>query len=434
VVSYINIPIGIPLDSIEKAADGEVRHSLVVEPFQKSLNGGSAPPSCGEDVGYSIERGPLSLSGADNMIVTSVDLRYWLKGRKQAPCPGASIIASCGTDGEAPRIANVGIESEFTISPSLAPSVRSTLRPATAGNRCILQPAGVDVTDALMTGFNTTLGQMLPELDKRMSSALDLRTRMQAAWERMSEPREVRPGVWLAWNPEGFGLMPVTVSDGSLRTGIQLRVRPVIGAGEKPIVNPKPLPLAYAATQDDAFRLQIPVDVSEAFVQARLDKALDIDKGGMLLTMDKYKVRITSADVTGEGSQILIKARFTGDFSGTIDLAGTPYYDPETRALSFPDLDYILDSDQFLLKSASFVAHSQVRDRLRQQFTIELGDRISQLKGGLEELLNRRQGNVLLHGKVEDLSLLAISRHANDAVFTAYLAARGSISADIDAP
>ena len=174
--------------------------------------------------------------------------------------------------------------------------------------------------------------------------------------------------------------------------------------------------------------------MQEAFVQARLDKALDIDNGGMLLTMNKYKVHITSADITGEGTQILIKARFTGDFSGTIDLAGTPYYDPGTRALSFPDLDYTLDSDQFLLKSASFVARSQIRDRLRGQFTIELGERIDQLKGGLEELLNRSNGNVQLHGKVEELSLLGVSRHTNDVVFTAFLAARGKVSAEIEAP
>ena len=47
----------------------------------------------------------------------------------------------------------------------------------------------------------------------------------------MSEPREVRPQVWLTWNPEALGIVPVTVADGVLRTGLQLRVRPVIVAG-----------------------------------------------------------------------------------------------------------------------------------------------------------------------------------------------------------
>ena len=67
----------------------------------------------------------------------------------------------------------------------------------------------------------------------------------------------------------------------------------------------------------------------------------------MVTHVEKYWCpSFTSADITGEGTQSPIKARFAGDFSGTIDLAGTPYYDPGTRALSFPDLDYTLDSDQ----------------------------------------------------------------------------------------
>ena len=303
VVSYVNVPITIPLDAIEKSADAEVPRLYGVAPFQKALHGGAASPACGEDVGYSIERGPISLSGTDKAIVTSVDLSYWLKARKQLPCPGTTIDTSCGSDGAPPATASVGIESEITVLPSLETIVHSTPRPAVAGSRCVLQPEGLDVTDALMIAFDNTLRQMLPALDKRLSAALDLRTRMQAAWTRMSEPREVQPGVWLAWNPEGLGVVPISVADGALQTGVQIRMRPVVSAGGKPAVNPKPMPLAYSATRDDTFKLQLPVDVQEAFVQARLDSALEIDKGGMPITMGSYKVRITSADITGEGTR-----------------------------------------------------------------------------------------------------------------------------------
>ncbi|HXF15852.1 MAG TPA: DUF4403 family protein [Burkholderiales bacterium] len=434
VVSYVNIPIAIELDAIEKAAETALQRSIGVQPFQQALNGGSNAPSCGEDVGYSIERGPIALSGAGTVLTTTLDLSYWLKARKQLPCPGAAINAWCGTDGEPLRTARVAIDSEITILPNLATSVHSKLQRATAGNPCVMQPVGVDITESLMVAFGTTLGQILPALDTRMSAELDLRTPIEAAWQRMSEPREVRPAVWLVWNPEALGIVPVTVRDGVLRTGLQLRVRPVIATGAKVASNPKPLPLAYGATHDDSFRLQIPVEVDESFIQANLDKALNIDQGGMEVTIGNYKIRITSADITGEGSQVLIKARFSGDFSGSFDLAGTPYLNPETQVLNFPDLDYTLDSDQVLLQSASFVAHSQIRDRLREQYTIPLSDRISQFKGQIDSLLNRRNGNVQLHGGVDDLNLLGISRPANGSVFTVYLAARGKVTAEILAP
>lgn len=430
-VSYINIPLSIPLSSLEQAMNANMRKSYGVEPFQMRLNGGAGAPACGEDVGYSIERGTASLSGAEDKLVTQFEVHYWLKGRKQLPCPGTEVVASCGTDGETPRSARVAIESTIDIPPDLATRVHSIAQSPVAVDRCVLQPVGVDITQPLMGAFNTTLRQLLPEADKRIAAILNLRARMQAAWERMSEPREVQPGVWLTWNPEGVGIVPVTIAEGAIQTGIQLRVRPAIVAGAKPDSMVKPLPLAYGATPDDSFRLQLPVDVEAAFVQQRLDKAL---QGGMPISVGNMQTRIAGADVTGEGSQIHVTLRFEGDLRGTALLTGTPIYDTGTRTLTFPDLDYVLDSDQFLLKSASAVAHSQVRDRLRQQFTIELGDRIDQLRGGLEALLNRRNDNVQLQGKVTDLTLLGVSRIPNGAVFTAYLAAHGTVSAEIDLP
>jgi hypothetical protein len=432
IVSYVNVPITIPLEAIEKAADAKVPTQFNVKPFEKALNGGANPPACGEDVGFSVGRGPIALSGEEKTIISSIDLSYWVQGRKQVPCPGTLITASCGTNGEPYRTAAVGIDTQVTLLPNLTASVQSKLRPATPGNRCVLQPIGFDITDGLMKGVDTSLNQMLPALDQRVAAALDLRSRMQAAWTRMSEPREVRPAVWITWNPEGLGVVPVTVADGAIHTGVQLRLRPVITAGEKPKVSPKPLPLAYVATRDDTFKLQLPVEVEEPFVQSRLDQALDIDKGGMPLTMGNYTVKITGADITGEGTQILIKLKFTGDMSGTANLTGTPYYNAETGTLSFPDLDYTLDSDQFMLNSANFLAHGQIRDKLREKFTIELGKRIDNLKGGLDELLNRRNGNMQLHGTVDELTLLGVSRQPGSAVFTAYILARGKLSAEID--
>jgi hypothetical protein len=250
----------------------------------------------------------------------------------------------------------------------------------------------------------------------------------------MSEPTELRPGLWLALNPEGIGVVPVTFAEGELHTGIQVRLRPEVSAGAKPNVSPKPFPEADIAAPSDTFKLQIPVDVKHLFVQARLDKALDLDDGGMTITMSGYSVRVTSADVTGQGSKIAIKLTFAGDLDGTAYLTGTPYYDTSTHMLSFPDLDYTLETSEALLKSANWFAHGEVRDRLRERFTLDMAQPIEQMKQGLGAALNRSRGNVHLHGTVEELNLLGVYRLPNGDVFTAYLAASGKITADVDAP
>jgi hypothetical protein len=431
--SHLNIAISIPLQPIEKTAEAEAPHAVGVDPYKYQISGGAAPPACGIDGGYAITRAPLALSGSGGAITTRVDLSYWLKGRKQTPCPGPVTVASCGTDGEAPRTASVSINTTVTILPDLSTSVHSTFGPVVAGSRCVLHPLELDVTDEVVAGFDTALKKMLPVMDKRVAAALDLRKRVEAGWARMSEPTEVRPNVWLSLNPERIGVVPVTVADGQLRSGLKLSVNPVITAGKKPASNPKPLPLASVATPGDTFKLQIPVDMQESFVQTRLEQALDLDKGGKTISMSGYNVRITSADVYGEGSQAVVKLTFEGDLTGTGYLKGTPYYDPNTRLLSFPDLDYTLETSEALLKSANWFAHGQVRDQLRQRFTIDMAPRIYQMREGLENVLNRRRGNVQLHGTVDELKLLGVYRPPNGEVFTAFLEAEGKMWADVDA-
>ena len=431
-LSYLNIAISVPLEPLATAVDNDMPRSGGIQPFQDRLDGGAEPPACGVDAGYSIGRGPLAITGSSEAITTSVELSYWLQGRKQVPCPGPVITGSCGTEGEPFRTATVFVDSTISIDPNLTTSARSTLRRVAPGNRCVLHPLEVDVTNSVMKGFDTTLTQMLPALDKRLSAALDLRRRALAGWARMSEPSELRPNLWLTLNPEGLGVVPVTVAAGELRTGLQLRLRPVVTAGAKPKAFPKPMPRADVAQPSDSFKLQIPVDLQESFVQARLNQSLDIGGGGTTLSLSGYSVRVTGADIYGQGPKVVVKLTFSGDLSGTAYLAGTPYYDPDTRTLSFPDLDYTLDTKQTLLSAANWVAQDEVRDRLRTRFQIDMAAGIQRMAQALEEVLNRRRGSVQLHGTVQDLNLRGVYRLENGDVFTAYLSATGKISADVD--
>lgn len=432
-LSYLNIAIHIPLDSLAVAVDRELPRLAGVEPFQQMIDGGSNPPACGVDAGYSVGRGPLGMSGSGSSISTGFELKYWLQGRKQLPCPGDFMIASCGTDGEQPRVAKVSIDTAIAILPDLGASVNSSVDSIIPADRCVLNPIGIDVTDNLVSAFQETLKPVLTKLDQRLAEALQLQQRMKSGWERMSEPAELRPGIWLSLNPEGLGIVPLTASGGELHTGIQVRLRPVVTAGGQPETQAKPLPQADVVAPADTFELQIPVEVEQSFVQARLDKALDLDGAGTTVSLGSYNTRVTSADVQGQGSQVMVTVVFKGDINGTAILKGTPYYYAGADTLSFPDLDYTLDTDRFLLDSANAVAQGQIRDRLRSRFTIEMARPVDNLKQGLEKVLNRRRGNVQLHGMVREMDLVGVYRLPNGKVFTAYLAAKGTLSAEIDA-
>jgi len=177
-LSYLNIAIRVPLQGIAAAADEALPRRAGVEPFLHAIEGGASPPACGVDAGYAVGREPLGMSGSGNAIITTFDLNYWLQGRKQVPCPGDFMIASCGTDGEQPRKARVSIDTAVSIRPDLSASVTSSIGSITPGDRCVLNPIGLDVTDGLVNALGTTLKPMLANLDQRLASELHLQQRM----------------------------------------------------------------------------------------------------------------------------------------------------------------------------------------------------------------------------------------------------------------
>lgn len=431
-VSYLNIPITMSLAVAAKAVDGEMPRSAGVDSFLHKIAGGAQAPECGIEAGYSVNRGPLEMTDSANAIRTTFVLGYWLQGRKQIPCPGQFVVASCGVEPESPRTATVSIDTTIAILPDLSASVKSSLGPTVARDRCILNPVGIDVTDNLMAAFQGALKPMLASLDARLASELRLRQRVEAGWARMSEPAELRPGIWLSLNPEGLGVAPLVIANGEVQTGIQLRLRPVVDAGARPEVHAKPLPQAEVVAATDTFELQIPVEVEQSFVQARLNQALDLDGAGTTVSLGNYNVRVTSADVQGQGSQVLVHLEFQGDVNGKAVLKGTPFYDAAADTLSFPDLDYTLDTDRLLLNSANAVAQGQIRERLRTRFTIEMARPVDNLKQGLKKVLNARRGNLQLHGEVRELRLTGVYRLPNGKVFTAYIEAKGTLRADIE--
>ena len=432
-LSYLNIAISVPLAPVAASVDGEVPRTFGVEPFQLLIGGGVDAPACGIEAGYAINRGPLSMSGSNSVLTTKMELSYWLQGRKQVPCPGMLMTASCGTAEEAPRTVQLAIDTAIVIAPDLNASVHSTLASVVADNRCVLNPVGMDITDGLISAFKERLAPILANLDRRLATELQLRQRVALAWARMSEPAELRPGVWLALNPEGIGIVPIVVSGDELRTGLQVRLRPEVTAGAKPEASRNALPDATLEAAADTFEMQIPVDVEQSFVQARLDRALDLQGDGTTVTMGSYKVRVTGATISARGNQVVVELKFTGDVNGTAFLSGAPYYDAHSQTLSFPDLDYTLDTDDVLLNSANWVAQGEIRDRLRTRFIIEMARPISEMKQGLEDALNRSRGNVVLHGKVETLKLNGVYRLPDGGVFTAYISASGKIWAEVNA-
>lgn len=103
----------------------------------------------------------------------------------------------------------------------------------------------------------------------------------------------------------------------------------------------------------------------------------------------KYFVRPTAVDAQGFGAQVVAAVavtgripgwgRFSKTLRGTVYLVGTRTYDATMGIISFPDLDFTIETRQALVKLVDFLDHDSWRDQLR-----------GQLRLGVRDLLDRR--------------------------------------------
>jgi hypothetical protein len=93
-----------------------------------------------------------------------------------------------------------------------------------------------------------------------------------------------------------------------------------------------------------------------------------------------------------------------GDARGTLYFVGTPIYNPVAQTVVVPDLDFSVESRNVLGRSADWLLHDELRDRIRQAAHFAVGDRVTEIRGKVNTAMNRDLGKaVRLSGHVESL-------------------------------
>jgi hypothetical protein len=100
---------------------------------------------------------------------------------------------------------------------------------------------------------------------------------------------------------------------------------------------------------------------------------------------------------------------FMGDAQGTLRLAGTPVLDSARRAISLPDLDYDLESDNRLVNMYAWLRSDTMRSLLRAKATVPVEPVLARGRAVLSDALNRKLGDALtLSARVDSVGVRGI--------------------------
>lgn len=254
--------------------------------------------------------------------------------------------------------------------------------------------------------------QVTTEIDRIVSEQSNMKERVQAAWKALYTPTLVSEeyATWLMPLPKSIGMTKPLYNSKELQTSIVVEAQPRLFFGTTPDsvftkVDMDSLPpfQFVEAPEEEGFALQIktlmPFEEAE-----RLSKQ---ELLGETFSSGKYSVTVEDIDLYGSGNKLVVNTKLKGSYTGNIYLTGRPEYDAASDKIKLRDLQFTLDTKNFLHKSASWLLKSRLKKEIQNNVNFLLKYNLEEIKKTLQQQLDEAPlpEGIQMKGKVEDLSI-----------------------------
>jgi hypothetical protein len=247
-------------------------------------------------------------------------------------------------------------------------------------------------------------------IDTLVASSFKLDETVAEAWELMFNPYEISPEyqTWLLVNPTDLGMTPIKTENGNMEATIIVKSKPELRFGPKPSANPViRLPnFEYRMLNESAEEgFQIFLDATLPYEEAERLTQQSI-KGERFEQGNRYVV-VEDIELFGQGNNLVINLLLSGSYNGHIYLTGEPVFNPGRNRIEVEDLEYTLDSKNFLLRSAAWLAKGTLKKKLQDNMDYLMDYNLTDAQKQMQEQLQDYEisQGVKLKGALEELNI-----------------------------
>lgn len=245
-------------------------------------------------------------------------------------------------------------------------------------------------------------------IDEQLKQNFDLRVYVEEAWKQLHEPVQLSEeyNTWVLINPQRLSMTPITKSGDTISSTIIAQSLPVVRVGEKPKV-PKPSRLpdfSYTASlQETDFQIflntEIPYERAQELALANLK--------GESFSSGKLKAVIEDLKLYGQDENLVVEVGLSGSYKGNIYLTGKPQFNANRNAIDISNLDYTLDTRNFLFRSAGWLFKSNLKRRIQENMDFYMDYNLTEIKTQVQQELSNYQiaPGILLKGNLRELNL-----------------------------
>lgn len=337
----------------------------------------------------------VTLHFSGNLIKYRIPLKLWMKQNLYV------------TDAEGTGELALNLKTSFSINPDWTLSTKTEVEFHEWISKPVLKTGlgNIGVEGIANLVLNSSKKTLAKTLDRTVSQQINLRPFVEEAWMALQEPVLLSEEfqMWVKTTPVSIGITPITTDWNYLKAKVSVETLNDVTFGAKPAFRQNTsLPyLTIINEAPDDFQVRIATDVP--FSEA--ERLAKITLQGQEFSSGKKKVKIEDLQLWGSGDKVVVNAQLSGSFKGNIYFIGRPQVNMVKNQVEISDLDYHVDTRNFLLKSASWLFQGLIRKKMADAMAFPLEENLTDLKKSIQETLNHYEidSGVLLTGQLDQI-------------------------------
>lgn len=392
VPSTLSIPVSISVDELLRSLNARLSGAALFEDYSFDDNGHDGLMM------NAWQSQDLSLFFSGNTVKYRLPLKLWMK---------KELLLGAAAEAEGELALN--FKTTFGINPDWSLSTQTEVEYHEWLSRPVLKTGigNISVETIANLVLNRSKKTLSKTLDQFVGQQISLRPYVQEAWEAIQQPvlLDSTYRMWSKTTPLSIGLTPLTTYGNALQTKIAVECLNDVSFGEKPIFRENSaLPnLTLLTEAPDDFQMRFATDVP--FPEAeRFAKNIMV---GQIFESGKKKVKVEDITLWGNNDRVVVKSKLSGSFNGHIYFIGRPAYNPEKNQIEVKDLDFQVDTRNFLLRSASWIFQGTIKKKMAASMTFPLEQQIAEVKNSVQQTLSNYQiqPGVLLRGTIDSVAV-----------------------------
>ena len=341
-----------------------------------------------------VRNGPITLTAADNCLYFAVPviISLWYGGF-QTPAVSSTLKFRL-----VPKItSDWRLHAEVTYM-----GLNDLFAEETGGGMLSVKPRSI------IEGMTQPIQKAMSDLvSRKINEKYSLKTEIEKVWIAAQKPvlldKDYR--AWLKITPREVMLYPLCAAHDQVKLSLGLKSFAEVVVGPEPVAPPPvPLPdLKFGNNSDKSFRISLNTDIFYKDILA-ISAPLLLNRE---LGSDGKSIILKQLDIYRSGDKLAVKVEATGSYNGIFNLTCKPSFNPQTNVFSVEDVDFDMETQSVLLKSAAWLLHSRIRSIIRENINVNLTQRMRQVREMAQKAMDEVKLNdhILLKGHVKDVTL-----------------------------